>query len=619
MKLYFPYDSPREEQRKLMEDFVEAIASKKVLLAHAPTGLGKTISSLAPALSFALENKKIVFFVTPKISQHEIVLESVNLMNEKFNLGIKAIDLVGRKNLCLDPMLKNLNQGFYEACSKKKKTKKCVFYNNCKGSTPKSKKQAAIRKSHVIHNFNCSFSQIKDLCAQRELCPYEVTLEMCRNANLIIGDYSHVFDKGIRENIFSQAGIDLKDVILVVDEAHNLPKRIRDMMSLKLDREVIEKAIKECSVVGDVEAGLLVKDLLKEFDVVVRNNLSITKAQNELKLKDLVFFGRVGGEEVELLLDTSSKFMEFTSAEGSALLSLATFVTILREGNLIEDESLVVVEKTLWGPRISINGLNPSVYSGEVFDKCFSGILMSGTLVPLEMYVDVLGIKNFVLKEYLSPFPRENRLNLFVNKTTTRYSDRSEKQFDEIADEVNKIVSLVPGNIIVFFPSFEILREVEPRISQGRKVFVQEQSMAQEQKSNLVKDFKLESNGFGGILLAVSGGSIAEGVDFPGAHLSCAIIVGIPFARVGLFSNALIKYYDIRFKKGWDYGYNAPAISKAVQAAGRVIRTESDKGICVFLDKRFVSPMYSKYFPKNFDRVITSDSLKEIKDFLEKD
>ena len=143
-----------------------------------------------------------------------------------------------------------------------------------------------------------------------------------------------------------------------------------------------------------------------------------------------------------------------------------------------------------------------------------------------------------------------------------------------------------------------MLGSISPYIKTNRKTFVQTQEMSNEEKHKTIHSFKAMGSAFGGVLLAVSGGSIAEGVDFPGEHLLCAIVVGIPFAKVSIYSDALIRFYDQKYKKGWDYAYNGPAFSKAIQAAGRVIRSETDKGVCVFLDERFAEERYKNFIQK---------------------
>jgi DNA excision repair protein ERCC-2 len=165
---------------------------------------------------------------------------------------------------------------------------------------------------------------------------------------------------------------------------------------------------------------------------------------------------------------------------------------------------------------------------------------------------------------------------------------------------------------LFFFPSFEILERVAPKIIVSRKILKQERELNISEKESLIHNFRCLGNSFGGLLLAVSGGSIAEGIDFPGEHLYGAIIVGVPFAKVSLQTKALIDYYDKKFKKGWEYAYNAPAINKAVQAAGRVIRSENDRGVCIFLDKRFSDKRFEQFFPKDFVATKTIEPEKEV-------
>jgi DNA excision repair protein ERCC-2 len=613
MKVYFPYVKVREEQARLINDVAETIKEKKVLIAHAPTGLGKTVSSLAPAISYALENEKKVFFLTPKISQHEIVLETVREMNKKFNLDIKAIDLVGRRQMCIDPFLSraDFNKGFYDACFKKKKNGNCKFYNNVKGKTPKQKAIAYRKKAPLLRKYKKSYTDMKDLCSMYEMCRYEITLEMSRKANVIVGDYSHLFNEDISKGILGQANIALKDCIVIVDEAHNLGDRLRDMLSSNLDLDALERASKESRSVGDFETEMVMKDIAKEIYEMAKK-LSLEKKDAVLEPKDLDLLKYIGKENFELIITAAEKFMKKNQLEGSYLLNTHEFLyQLMRE----KQHTLHVVERGK-NLGISINPLDPSEIGADVLNGVHSAILMSGTLLPLEMHANLLGIKMAVLKEYKSPFPKKNRLNLFVNKTTTKYASRSTEQYKEIGKIVSDIVKEVPGNTIVFFPSFEMMQTIKEHIGTGRKVLKQEREMTAPEKEKLIHNFKLLGQNFGGVLLAVSGGSIAEGVDFPGDGLRCAIVVGIPFAKVSIYSDALIKYYQQKFGKGWDYAYNAPAISKAVQAAGRVIRTEEDRGVCVFLDERFSSKQYEKFYPKDFGAEQTKEPEKLVKEFF---
>ncbi len=611
MKIFFPHEVVRKEQFQLMNDFAKAIIDKKCLLVNAPTGLGKTVSSLAPAISYAIENKKKIFFLTPKISQHEIALETVKLINKKFGLDIKAVDLIGKKGLCLDPFLSNVEYGFYDACSKKKKEGKCKYYNNTKGKTPKQRAISNKRKASILKKFNLSYSETKEDCFVKELCPYEIILEKCKEANVIIADYSHLFDEQIRETILSFAKTTLNESILIVDEAHNLSERIRDMFTISLSIDVLQTAQREAKSVGKFEAEIILKDMEKEF-ISLGQKLSLSKNESILQDVDLDMLYKIARESIVVIEETGLLFMARRKTENCFLLKVLTFIELFLQKT---EHKLQVIERKN-SLNLTIMPLDVADFSGKVLNSCYSSILMSGTLLPLQMFVDVLGINNAIVKEYSSPFPKENKLNLFVDKTTTKYTERNEAQFEEIAKTINGVVPKIPGNTIVFFPSFEILEKVSPRINVSRKILKQERELNIKQKEELIHNFRLLGSGFGGLLLAVSGGSIAEGIDFPGEHLYGAIIVGVPFARVSLQTKALIDFFEKKFRKGWEYAYNAPAINKSVQAAGRVIRSETDKGVCLFLDKRFSDKRFEQFFPKDFIAKKTIEPEKEVQEFF---
>ena len=491
-----------------------------------------------------------------------------------------------------------------------KRRTRCRFYENCHGTTPKQKVINARRKRETLTKYNNNYLLIKEICEIKSLCPYEITLEMAKKADVIIGDYFHLFDKDIRTGILTPNGITLEDVIVIVDEAHNTPHRLRDMLSSTLNADSIEKAAKEAKTAGNFEVEF--NERHQERDYVLRKN-SLTKSEAILTFEDFDSFKRMVKGKEEIVLDAAGKFMQKAKIENCNLLMVWEFMhELLRE----KENTLHVIERRN-GLRVSIYPLDIEEIGGEVLNNVHSGVLMSGTLLPLEMYKDILGIKNVEMKEYESPFDKKNRLNIVVEGVSTKYTKRGTESYSLIGEKVSKIISKVPGNTIVFFPSFEMLGSISPYIKTNRKTFVQTQEMSNEEKHKTIHSFKAMGSAFGGVLLAVSGGSIAEGVDFPGEHLLCAIVVGIPFAKVSIYSDALIRFYDQKYKKGWDYAYNGPAFSKAIQAAGRVIRSETDKGVCVFLDERFAEERYKKFYPKNFEYVKTKEPEKEVKKFFE--
>ena len=267
--------------------------------------------------------------------------------------------------------------------------------------------------------------------------------------------------------------------------------------------------------------------------------------------------------------------------------------------------------------ELSNNCLDPSVLSKGIIQKADSVVLMSGTLIPPVMYKDLVGFEDSIEKTYQNPFPPNNQLNLVVPKTTTKYSKRSESQFLDIAKECASITDSVTGNSILFFPSYYIRDRVADSFQKLSKktVFFEGAGMSASERDALLEKFRKYS-GVGAVLLGVVSGSFYEGIDLPGELLKCVVIVGLPFQQPDLRTKKLIEYYDKKFGKGWDYGYVFPAFNKTLQSAGRCIRSESDEGVIVFLDERYLWSNYQRCFPKDMKLKVTRDPATDIKNFF---
>jgi DNA excision repair protein ERCC-2 len=257
---------------------------------------------------------------------------------------------------------------------------------------------------------------------------------------------------------------------------------------------------------------------------------------------------------------------------------------------------------------LSYRCLDPSLASTVVAEHALSTILMSGTLTPTSMYHDLLGFpeKRTEQKELGSPFPKHNKLTLVVPETTTKFSQRDEKQFQEIAKICSNITNLIKGNSAIFLPSYFLLDQVNRYFSElsEKRIIREVPRLSKEGKHDLLEEFKSQSKE-GAVLLGVASGSFGEGVDLPGDLLKCVIVVGIPLQKPDLETNELIQYYDNKFGHGWDYAYLYPAILTSLQNAGRCIRSETDKGVIVFLDQRYAWPRYKNCFSKDHDRILT--------------
>jgi DNA excision repair protein ERCC-2 len=214
------------------------------------------------------------------------------------------------------------------------------------------------------------------------------------------------------------------------------------------------------------------------------------------------------------------------------------------------------------------------------------------------MYKDILGFPDAVEKVYDNPFPKDNRLSLIVPETTTKFTRRNNDEFIKIAEVCNKIVNKIPGNAALFFPSYNLRDNVYKKFYNicDRKMIIEKQNLNKEEKEKILDDFKRNKDD-GAVLLAVSTGNFGEGIDLPGDFLKGVVIVGLPLERPDLETKELIDYYQEKFGKGFDYGYIFPAITKCLQNAGRCIRSETDKGVIVFLDERFAWQNYLRCIP----------------------
>ncbi len=240
---------------------------------------------------------------------------------------------------------------------------------------------------------------------------------------------------------------------------------------------------------------------------------------------------------------------------------------------------------------------------------------MSGTLLPTSMYKEVLGVENCQEVVFKDPFPKKNRLNLIVPKTTTKYSKRSPEQYKQISENLSKMINSIPGNSAVFFPSYYLRDQVQKYMITDKTTFVEHSRLTKPEKQELLDNFKSYKD-TGAVLLAVASGSFGEGIDLPGDLLKAVIVVGLPLTKPDLEVKSLIDYYDKKFNKGWDYGYLFPAFNKSLQNAGRCIRSETDKGLIVFLDERYVWQNYKRCFPEDWDLRISIDHDKLIEEFF---
>lgn len=611
----FPHEEVRPIQNALILEIERAIEGKKCLVTHAPTGLGKTAATLPAALKKAIEEKLTIFFLTSRHTQHNIAIETLKKIKEKHNLDIEVVDIIGKKWMCPVPGVQILRSGeFSEYCKKQREDENCEFYLKTKKNKVTAEAKLAVEELQKI-----SPVHIQDLinhCTEKKLCPYEISMLLGSKAKVIVADYYYVFNDTIRNTFLGKVDKNLEDCIIIIDEAHNLPERIRELNTHKISTFTIDKAIKETKKVGYDEITNILGDLnnlLAEIGESVDGEKLLTKNEFVEKVNEITDYDQLIGD-LEALAE------EVRETQKTSSCGVVANFLLHWQGD--DNGFARIFKKDFFRGRaqfvLTYRCLDPSLTTKTIIENAHSVIAMSGTLKPAEMYRDLLGMpSDTVIREYKSPFPLKNKLSLIVPKTTTKFTMRSDEQFRNIAEVTAEIVNSVPGNTALFFPSYALKDLVSNHfnIRAKKTVFSEKPNMTKEEKEQLLDTFK-EYNKTGAALLAVASGSFGEGIDLPGDYLKAVVIVGLPLGKPDLETQELIKYYDSKFSKGWDYGYLIPAMNKCMQGAGRCIRSETDTGVVVFLDERFAWQNYLRFFDEK-EVEISTDYVKKIEEFFD--
>lgn len=594
IKNLFPFPTIREGQKEFMDDIQRAVEDGKILVAHAPTGIGKTAAVLAPSLAYALDNGKMVLFLTAKQSQHKIAVDTLRLIESKHNIRFTVVDIISKQSMCPKPISKMSYPSFNQICKTEQKLNLCKY---CRDADSEIIGKVTNNILHV--------EELRDLCVSDNLCPYKIALDVASFADVLICDYNYVFSD---IDITGKIRRDLSDVILIVDEAHNLPDRIRKSSSNELSIDDLDRAKSEIKKpdpqlsrqlrkIGDLLVGLTDYDYERNIP-----NESFIKAVEKV-LSDISyesFVKRLMETGTELKKDSVIRVADF----------LSSWQTPIDCSRIFDPTE----------PKLLFKILDPSLRSKDVLDNAHATILMSGTLYPPRMYADILGANptRTLLKSYESPFPEENRLIIIAKNLTTLYKLRGNKMFNKISDAISRIAERVDGNIAVFFPSYKLMKDITRRfpVDIKRRSLIERRDMSKREKVALYDELRVSERK---ILCGVQAGSFSEGTDYADNMLRSVIIVGLPLSPPTLDVKNICQYYTQKFgREGKLYGYIFPAITKVLQAAGRCIRSETDRGAIILMDYRFNLSPYRNCLPPDYNLKITSEPEVLCENFFER-
>src|SRR3989338_3697680 len=616
-EVLFPHDKIRDVQDAVINDVYEAIKNKQNIIIHAPTGIGKTASVLAPALSFAMGKDITIFFLTSRQTQHKIAVDTLKQIKKKHGNNFGVADIIGKKLMCLQEVEALNSNDFIDYCKKLRDENQCEYYINTrkKSMTPTVLAEQNLNELKVIGPLHVE--EVIENCKKPKLCPYEMTSLLAKDAKVIIADYNTIFNSSIRDSLFSRINKKLEQCIIIADEGHNLPSRARELLTAKLSAFIIDRAVKEASKHEFYNILSTLKNIKDTFNEL---GFDLNFNKEEKLVRKYEFIDKINengnyDEYINELNNTGDLIRE--KQKQSFVGSIGKFL----EAWLNEDNGFArVLSKDFRDNNLILNYrcLDPSLVTKEVIERSYCTIIMSGNLMPTFMYKDGLGFNNDTIeKVYKNPFPKNNRLCLIVPETTTKFTRRNNEEYARIAEVCSKIIGKIPGNAALFFPSYDLRDKVYKNLYNicTKKFIIEKQDLSKKEKEKILEEFKQHKDK-GAVLLAVSTGNFGEGIDLPGDFLKGVVIVGLPLEKPDLETKELIDYYEEKYGKGFDYGYIFPAITKCLQNAGRCIRSETDRGVIVFLDERFAWENYLRCLPADMDFKITKMYEERISSFF---
>ena len=542
----FPHACVRDGQAEFLEDARMCISQRTHLLAHAPTGLGKTAVALTAALETAVEENAMVLFLTSRQSQHAIAVETARAIWRKRRIGV--VDLIAREDMCLA----------------ERSVPPCQDGRACFFAHARCGQAADVLLEYPLH-----VQEASRTCLRERACPYTSALMAARSADLVIGDYNQAFSSN--PSLPERLGRPAKNVILVVDEAHNLPARVMENFSASLDRAHIDAAMSsqslhhfrdDLAILGDAwdgasKGGRLDADAL---DGPLKRSMGVDCGGLAEEIGEtLRRKGERGHRELVSFLSAWSSNGMVRYADGSPA-------------------------------RLHARMVDPSAVCREVFSRVRSALIMSGTLHPPSMFADILGVEGAICREYPSPFPPENRLVLTWGGITSRFRTRNEAFFRNTAARLAEVCRSTPGNVAAFFPSYDMMERTREHLqAAGRNLVTERRGFGKNEQDALVEALARSGDN---LLMATLGGALYEGVDFRNNSLSAVVVVGLPLAPPSKENIAYREHLERRFgpRKGELYSTTYPALIKVLQAAGRAIRSERDRAAIILMDDRYQAP-----------------------------
>lgn len=575
-ELDFPFEY-RPGQKKLVSDVYRTIMRQKLLFMQAPTGVGKTISTIFPAVKAVGEElADRIFYLTAKTITATVAKETFALL-EKNGYRAKTIQITAKEKLCpcdemdCNPVTCPYAKGHFD------RVNDAVF--------------------DLLHR--CEMIERDDILSQADrytVCPFELCLDTASWCDNIICDYNYVFDPNVYLKRFFQEGIK-GDYIFLIDEAHNMVERSRQMYSAQIYKEdflTVKRIMKEHS-----------RSIEKALEKCNKILLGMKRECENYTVYDT--FGNMVFSFMRLmtLLDEFlQKANEFPGKKDvmDFYFELRNFLNIY---DLVDEHYVMYSELEADGRfMLKLFCVDPSLNIQKRLDKGKSAVFFSATFLPINYYKSLLSTKKDNYAIYAdSTFDSKKRLLAMATDVSTRYTRRSRSEYERIAGYINAVVTQKTGNYMVFFPSYKMMNDVADiyceKYADETELMLQKNNMSEAEREEFLDRFSEESDRTL-VAFGIMGGIFGEGIDLKNDRLIGAIVVGTGLPQISNERTILKDYYDAENGCGFDYAFRYPGINKVLQAAGRVIRTTEDTGVILLLDERFWQREYDLLYPREW-------------------
>lgn len=572
----FPY---REGQRDLVVSVYRTILRKKKLFIQAPTGVGKTMATVFPAVRAVGEGLgEKIFYLTAKTITRTVAEQAFSLLKEK-GLLYKTITLTAKEKIC-----------FCEEAECNPDT--CPY---AKGHFDRVNDAVF---DLITHSGDWSREVLEEQAKKHMVCPFEMSLDVSNWADAVICDYNYAFDPQAHlKRFFSESG--KGEYLFLIDEAHNLVERGREMYSASLYKEDLLE-VRKLVKAEDPKLAKGLSECNQQFLELKREceHYQILKSVSHIALKLMNVLSKLE-DYLEECKDAEKKkrVLDFYFA-------VRSFLNI----HDIMDENYVIFSEMMEDGRFQIKlfCVNPAVNLQNYLEQGNSTIFFSATLLPVHYYKKLLSVEKDDYAVYAhSSFPQENKFLFIGTDVSTRYTRRGESTYQRFARYIAVMAEQKKGNYMAFFPSYRFLEEVHTCflecVDHEVDSICQVSYMDEEQREEFLEEFEQEREK-SLVAFCVMGGIFSEGIDLTDDKLIGAVIAGTGLPQVCTEREILKQYFNAADMDGFDYAYLYPGMNKVLQSAGRVIRTESDRGVILLLDDRFRAMRYREVFPREWQQ-----------------